>query len=271
MNTINQFEIFLLDTSKKWNEAIHNTEYLRNPEGYNKIHSKVFGNIESANHITIHNYKKNLYTDFDSELPFEKVFIDFGLRINGGIKEWCALSVDNSECKILSLYAYDDKDSDSIKLMAHLVFPDNRTTLEGKEINRRDRHKFNLFFNILTTINSSDKNTKIAIERKNDRHKIKVNGCNKIIKVKKVIHIFNEKYADQVISSTSNSIEYSHRFWVRGHWRKIDENSFGKDRAGEYNMVGKTWVNECIKGDSSLPIINKKRIFHQEDRQHEPN
>lgn len=44
-----------------------------------------------------------------------------------------------------------------------------------------------------------------------------------------------------------------HSFPVRGHWRRLsDPNSIGKDRHGEYNQRGFTWVKECIKGSGEL-------------------
>lgn len=46
--------------------------------------------------------------------------------------------------------------------------------------------------------------------------------------------------------------EFTYAFHVRGHWRRIAEKSYGKDRNGNYNTLGYTWVNEYIKGEGEL-------------------
>ena len=48
------------------------------------------------------------------------------------------------------------------------------------------------------------------------------------------------------------NLEYSYSFHVRGHWRRIGEKTLGKDRNGNYNMHGYTWVTEYIKGEGEL-------------------
>ena len=47
-------------------------------------------------------------------------------------------------------------------------------------------------------------------------------------------------------------LEYSSAFKVRGHWRRINEKSLGKDRNGNYGVHGYTWVTEYIKGEGEL-------------------
>lgn len=52
---------------------------------------------------------------------------------------------------------------------------------------------------------------------------------------------------------STGSIEYSHAFTVRGHWRTLESTeSIGKDRTGNRNVKGYTWVNEYVKGDGEL-------------------
>ena len=53
-------------------------------------------------------------------------------------------------------------------------------------------------------------------------------------------------------------LEYSHAFKVRGHWRRIDEKSVGKDRTGNYKIKGFTWVIDHIRGQGEL--VNRVRI-----------
>ena len=47
-------------------------------------------------------------------------------------------------------------------------------------------------------------------------------------------------------------LEFTHSFKVRGHWRRISEKSYGKDRNGNYNILGYTWVTDYIKGNGEL-------------------
>lgn len=47
-------------------------------------------------------------------------------------------------------------------------------------------------------------------------------------------------------------LEFTHSFKVRGHWRRISEKSYGKDRNGNYNILGYTWVTDYVKGNGEL-------------------
>lgn len=57
----------------------------------------------------------------------------------------------------------------------------------------------------------------------------------------------------------AKEIDWSHQWWVRGHWRKFD--GIGKDRNGDYNTKGFTWVIPHLKGPETLPVVKKVRIF----------
>ena len=54
-------------------------------------------------------------------------------------------------------------------------------------------------------------------------------------------------------------LEFTHSFKVRGHWRRIDEKSLGKDRQGNYGITGFTWVNEYVKGEGEL--VQRLRVI----------
>ena len=51
---------------------------------------------------------------------------------------------------------------------------------------------------------------------------------------------------------TTGTLEYSYCFRVRGHWRRVNEGTLGKDRNGNYNVKGYTWVTEYTKGEGEL-------------------
>ena len=50
----------------------------------------------------------------------------------------------------------------------------------------------------------------------------------------------------------TGTLEYSYAFRVRGHWRRVGDKTFGKDRNGIYNVKGYTWVTEYTKGEGEL-------------------
>ena len=54
-------------------------------------------------------------------------------------------------------------------------------------------------------------------------------------------------------------LEFTHSFKVRGFWRKISEKSYGKDRQGNYIVLGYTWVVEHYRGKGGL--IKKLRVI----------
>ena len=71
-----------------------------------------------------------------------------------------------------------------------------------------------------------------------------------------IYYVLGEKNED--VTKKYNSIhsmgrlEYTSSFHVRGHWRTINEKSLGKDRNGNYNVKGYTWVTDYIKGEGEL-------------------
>lgn len=61
----------------------------------------------------------------------------------------------------------------------------------------------------------------------------------------------------------SKQLDFSHRFEVRGHWRKTT-GVLGKNREGEYVVQGYTWVKAHIKGPEDKPVVKKTRIIKGE-------
>lgn len=92
--------------------------------------------------------------------------------------------------------------------------------------------------------------------------KSKLHGKKEFIKIKNIIYIA-QKTQNVTTANNGQKIEYSHRFEVRGHWRRINEGSIGKDREGKRGPIGFTWVKECIKGDESLPLVSKIRVMKE--------
>ncbi len=76
-------------------------------------------------------------------------------------------------------------------------------------------------------------------------------------KISPVVFIRNKKSETKYQYYLPSNPEWKHSWECVGHWRKLD--GIGKDRHGEYNQLGRTWVNPCIKGDGEL--IKKIRIL----------
>ena len=60
------------------------------------------------------------------------------------------------------------------------------------------------------------------------------------------------------------SYKLTHSFSVRGHWRRLQNPmKYGKDRDGNYIVLGSTWVSACIKGQGKL--IKRPRVILSRD------
>jgi hypothetical protein len=84
--------------------------------------------------------------------------------------------------------------------------------------------------------------------------------------IKRLIHVRPKR--DQIATNplSSRSIDWTHRWFQRGHWRNLVKESLGKDRDGDYCVQGKTWVSECTKGPKDKPIVGKVRFVHTEEK-----
>lgn len=104
---------------------------------------------------------------------------------------------------------------------------------------------------------------KSGLEIVNVKQKIGT-GKQKIFhKIKSVIHITGSpsRYSG---SYGSREVDWTHRFEVRGHWRKVS--GIGKDRQGNYGTEGFTWIESYVKGSEELPLIKKQRIVQNDGR-----
>lgn len=103
------------------------------------------------------------------------------------------------------------------------------------------------------------KSSVLATEKIMIRQKARINGTNIHSKIKEVIHVLpSKKYPIHRLSATSE-IDWSHRWEVRGHWRRIT--GMGKDRRGNYGVNGFTWVSSHERGPDDKPLVKKVRNF----------
>lgn len=103
---------------------------------------------------------------------------------------------------------------------------------------------------------------KSGLEIVNVKQKIGSGKLKTFHKIKSVIHITGSpsRYSG---SYGSREVDWTHRFEVRGHWRKVS--GIGKDRQGNYGTEGFTWISSYVKGSDDLPLIKKQRVV-QNDR-----
>jgi hypothetical protein len=108
----------------------------------------------------------------------------------------------------------------------------------------------------------------VASEKVNERVKLRVSGEKHLIKINEVIHITESKITSER-GPYGGPIDYSHRFEIRGHWRKIL--GIGKDRNGSYGIKGFTWVVPHEKGPEHKPLVRKQRVIHNGAMECSPN
>lgn len=117
----------------------------------------------------------------------------------------------------------------------------------------------NVLFHFLHLIHN--KNTNIVIEQISKGKHLRQRFGRSLVNVDRVIHIRRED--ETVKSITGGRIDFNHRFEVRGHWRKLKYDfSYGKNRQGEKNVKGYTWVIPHERGEGEL--VKKTRVVHGE-------
>jgi hypothetical protein len=117
-----------------------------------------------------------------------------------------------------------------------------------------DSHPFGAIVNkLLSLINTSA----MGIETSRQTIKIGRGPEKRIHRIHRVIHVAPKSYIKSNPESRRN-IDWTHRFEVRGHWRKVD--TIGKDREENYTVNGYTWVKHHTRGPDDLPLIKKLRV-----------
>lgn len=80
--------------------------------------------------------------------------------------------------------------------------------------------------------------------------------------INQIIHVVPKKRKKESTTPLFGGvIDWSHRWEVRGHWRKTE--GLGKDRAGLYCVSGFTWVKEHEKGPEERPLVKKIRVIDE--------
>jgi hypothetical protein len=110
------------------------------------------------------------------------------------------------------------------------------------QINDTDNKRYNVY--------SEDTNERPRLIIKNNITHRLLNRPTYIVLNKEVKETEIRKYARK----SDSKIEYSFSWIVRGHYRKLHDNtSNGKDIFGR-PIQGKTWVESYLKGDKNMPL-----------------
>lgn len=101
----------------------------------------------------------------------------------------------------------------------------------------------------------------VGLETVRQNIKIGLGSEKRQHRIRKVIHITPKKHQANYSIST-RTIDWTHRFLVRGHWRDLaSPQKVGKNRDGEYCVSGFTWVSEHERGPEEMPLIKKTRVI----------
>jgi len=126
---------------------------------------------------------------------------------------------------------------------------DNELFPFTEETDKQIKWVENLIFNFLCFVNSPDIEYKTVIDSKRDTEIRRRKGKPQRPPIANIVltnplkrYIYKQKHNEKMI--------YSHRFWVRGHWRTLRDKRYGE------NQGKKLWIKPYIKGDGLL--INKK-------------
>jgi hypothetical protein len=95
---------------------------------------------------------------------------------------------------------------------------------------------------------------KVYMPRVEKRNKVRPH------EIRRIVRIVPKKDKGRAPPLTAGGVvDWSHRWEVRGHWRRVK--GVGKDRAGDYSVVGHTWVRDFVKGPADQPLVVKTRVF----------
>lgn len=197
---------------------------------------------EEERENAIKNWRPGLDESSELDAPFPVFSIEYltgpmdvFINADGNQKTMCILIIE-VEPKVYGYYSMSEDDHGRIAVW--------KSNAEGKTV----RHVLNRL-------------EREQIGTENVRHIVKMGAGkqHKMHRIRKLIHVWPKKLVKSFNDAkTQINIDWSHRWEVRGHWRKHE--GLGKDRAGNYCINGFTWVVHHEKGPDHLPLIKKTRI-----------
>jgi len=79
-------------------------------------------------------------------------------------------------------------------------------------------------------------------------------------KVRELVFVTPTKMKSSASTIVGHTVDWSHRWEVRGHWKKVK--GIGKNREGQYIVNKLTWVVPHEKGPDGKPVIKKQRLVN---------
>lgn len=172
-------------------------------------------------------------------LPSQSVLVDESVKL--GFKPYCILCEEIKPNKFRFITLIKDKDG---------KYP---TIIPSTS----EKNTVNYFLSLLKTQQTGLESVRLKL-------KIGKGSQKRFHTINHVIHICPKKDVSNYAKGTKH-IDWTHRFSVRGHWRK--QNGLGKDRQGIYCIDGFTWVTEHVRGPEHLPLVKKTRLVKEKDSQ----
>jgi hypothetical protein len=104
---------------------------------------------------------------------------------------------------------------------------------------------------------------KTGVEENPLPHAIKIGHkkTQRYHRIKRLIHVMPKKAVATYAPGHGRQVEWTHRWAVRGHWRKVT--TLGKDREGNYCVEGWTWISEHVRGPETAPLVQKVRLVKE--------
>lgn len=107
-----------------------------------------------------------------------------------------------------------------------------------------------------------DKHKTVGVEKVREKIKIGKGFEKRFVHIEKVLHISPYNKQTDGYHSNIKQIEWSNRWLVSGHWRRLYPEQIGKDRHDNYVVPGYTWVHPFEKGGGSQRFKSRVRFVN---------
>lgn len=229
---------------------------------------ELFFNVAAKNNVFIFHPKEDTPSSIteipeDHSMTFDSPFDVISIEMIGD--NYLTIERDDDDFKMrIMCVLYDD--------ITGALFMYNKMSLRRKSgeeewksrvsyINSKLPNTSDSLMQLLSIFVGRINSEKVGREMINEKLKIKTPGGSRFIRFNQLIYVSQNKTTMKIMSESSGrNIDYSHRFFRRGHWMKQDPEFTGKDRQGVRNQKGRTWRMEAEVGDKNLPLINKTRV-----------
>jgi hypothetical protein len=188
------------------------------------------------------------------DLPYQCICIEMS---DGYVTE----GENNAGEADLIIYSYIVKEVSPKVYSYFMLAQDHQGREVGLEVTGDDPSQRDAYLSMNDLTNQYLKRLKSEkVGREGSPGKVKINtGVEKIFyKIKPITHVSPKRVISEVRPVAGKEIDWSHRWEVRGHWREIS--GLGKDREGNYNVKGFTWVSNHVKGPDTAPLIKKTYV-----------